>query len=193
MDHRDVGIGGESAEAAPVGDGAGLAGSQDLDGTVSAEGVHDLGGGFEGFIAHETGSISNFLELQAPNSFDTKKLEIGAGSLPMSTTETGGRFAPTAIRMRAVRRASAHPERKDFAEFLGITVPRLSNIENGFPISRDVQDRVISKLPWVSRDWLLDGNEGGLTVATLQRLAPLAAEESDRTVPRTRSRASASR
>jgi len=95
--------------------------------------------------------------------------------------------------MRAVRRASAHPERKDFAEFLGITVPRLSNIENGFPISRDVQDRVISKLPWVSRDWLLDGNEGGLTVATLQRLAPLAAEESDRTVPRTRSRASASR
>jgi transcriptional regulator with XRE-family HTH domain len=133
------------------------------------------------------------LNLQAPNSFDTKKLEIEAASLPMGTTETGGRFASTAIRMRAVRRASAYPERKDFAEFLGITIPRLSNIENGFPISRDVQDRVIAKLPWVSRDWLVDGNEGGLTVATLQRLAPLVAEESDRTVPRTRSRASGSR
>jgi hypothetical protein len=140
-----------------------------------------------------TSIISNSLNLQAPNSFDTKKFEIGAACLPMSTTETGGRFAPTAIRMRAVRRASAYPERKDFAGFLGITIPRLSNIENGFPISRDVQDRVIGKLPWVSRDWLVDGNEGGLTVATLQRLAPLVAEESDRTVPRTRSRASGSR
>jgi hypothetical protein len=111
----------------------------------------------------------------------------------MTDIETGGRFAPTAIRMRAVRRASAYPERKDFANFLGITVPRLSNVENGFPISRDVQDRVIAKLPWVSRDWLMDGSEGGLTIATLQRLAPLVAEESDRTVPRTRSRGSASR
>lgn len=95
--------------------------------------------------------------------------------------------------MRAVRRASAYPERKDFAAFLGITIPRLSNIENGFPISRDVQNRVIAKLPWVSRDWLIDGQEGGLTVATLHRLAPLVAEESDTTVPRSRSRASASR
>lgn len=137
--------------------------------------------------------ITNFLKWQSSNSFDTKKLVIEAASLPMGTTETGGRFAPTAIRMRAIRRASAYPERKDFAQFLGITIPRLSNIENGFPISRDVQDRVIAKLPWVSRDWLVDGNEGGLTVATLQRLAPLVAEESDTTIPRSRSRASASR
>jgi len=193
MDHRDIGVGGKSAEAAPVGDGAGLAGGQNLDGAIAAKGVHDLGSGGEGFIAHAPTIISNFLELQAPNSFVTKKFENEASSLTMTETETGGRFAPTAIRMRAIRRASAYPERKDFANFLGITVPRLSNIENGFPISRDVQNRVIDKMPWVSRDWLIDGSEGGLTIATLQRLAPLVAEESDRTVPRTRSRASASR
>jgi hypothetical protein len=140
-----------------------------------------------------TPAITNYLKLQAPNSFVTKDFEIRASSRSMSGTETGGRFAPTAIRMRAVRRASAYPARKDFANFLGITIPRLSNIENGFPISRDVQNRVIDKLPWVSRDWLVDGNEGGLTVATLQRLAPLVAEESDRTTPRSRSTASASR
>jgi hypothetical protein len=91
--------------------------------------------------------------------------------------------------MRAVRRASAYPSRKDFADFLGITGPRLSNIENGFPISNDVQNRVIAKMPWVSRGWLMDGDEASLTGATLQRLAPLVAEESDTTAPRSRSKA----
>lgn len=109
----------------------------------------------------------------------------------MGTQETGGRFAPTAIRMRAIRRASAYPARKDFANFLGITVPSLSNFENGFPISRGVQDRVIAKMPWVTRSWLMDGDEGSLTGVTLQRLAPLVAEESDTTLPRSRSRGSA--
>lgn len=138
-----------------------------------------------------TATNSNFLKLQAPNSFDTKKFEIEAISGSMSTPETGGRFAPTAIRMRAVRRASAYPLRKDFANFLGITVPSLSNFENGYPISRGVQDRVIAKMPWVTRSWLMDGDEGSLTGATLQRLAPLVAEESDTTLPRSRSRGSA--
>lgn len=137
--------------------------------------------------------ITNFLELQAPNSFDTKEFENGASSLTMSSPETGGRFAPTAIRMRAVRRASAYPSRKDFADFLGITIPRLSNIENGFPISRDVQNRVSAKLPWVSMDWLLYGSEGNLTTATVQRLTPLVVEESDTTLPRSRSRGAAAR
>src|SRR4030088_2855461 len=93
---------------------------------------------------------SKSLKLQGPKSFDTKYFEIEAASGLMGTQETGGRFAPTAIRMRAVRRASPYPERQAFAKFLGITVPRLSNIENGFPLSRDVQDRVIAKMPWVS-------------------------------------------
>lgn len=138
-----------------------------------------------------TSVISNSLKLQAPNSFDTKDFEFGAPSGLMATQETGGRFAPTAIRMRAVRRASIYPARKDFAKFLGITVPALSNFENGFPLSRNLQDRVIAKLPWVSRGWLVDGAEGDLTVSALQRLAPLVAEESDTTVPRSRSRGSA--
>jgi hypothetical protein len=67
-------------------------------------------------------------------------------------------------------------------------VPRLSNIENGFMLSRDVQDRVIAKLPWVSRSWLVDGDESSLTGTALQRLAPLVIEESDTTRPRSRSR-----
>ena len=136
---------------------------------------------------------SNSLNLQEPNCFDTKKIEFGASSPTMAGQETGGRFAPTAIRMRAVRRASAYPARQDFAKFLGITAPSLSNFENGFSISNAVQDRVISKMPWITRSWLMDGDEASLTGATLQRLAPLVTEESDTTTPRSRSKGSTGR
>jgi hypothetical protein len=132
--------------------------------------------------------ISNFLKPQAPNSFVTKKFEIGALSASMANKETGGRFAPTAIRMRAIRRASAYPDRKDFANQLGITLSRLSNFENGFTISIEVENRLVKNMPWVSLDWLRNGNEAGLTGAILQRLVPLVAEESDTTAPRSRSR-----
>lgn len=93
--------------------------------------------------------------------------------------------------MRAVRRASQYPDPQAFANFLGITFSRLSNIENGFNLSRDVQDRVILKLHWVTRSWLVDNDEGSMTGTALQRLAPLVAEESDTTRPRSRSRAKA--
>ncbi|RZN19489.1 hypothetical protein CWO90_35250 [Bradyrhizobium sp. Leo121] len=89
--------------------------------------------------------------------------------------------------MRAIRRASAYPTPKAFAEFLGITVTRLSNVENGLPISRMLQDIIVAKMPWISRSYLMDGDEDALTGFTLQKLAPLLAEESDTTVPRRRS------
>lgn len=111
----------------------------------------------------------------------------------MSNRETGGRFAPTAIRLRAVRRASHVPDRKFFAEFLGITLSRLSNFENGFPISGEVQAKIIEKLPWVSRSYLMDGDEKTITGVWLQRLLPLVAEESDTTLPRSRSSAKSGR
>lgn len=187
-DHCDIGVGRESLETAPIRDSAWLTRCDDFNGTIAAEGVHYLTSGFEGFEHHETPNITNFLKLQAPNSFVTKIFEIKALSRSMTGTGKGGRFAPTAIRLRAVRRASVHPERKAFAEFLGITVPRLSNIENGHPLSRDVQDRVIAKMPWIARSWLVDGDEGALTGTWLQRLLPLVAEESDTTAPRSRSR-----
>lgn len=137
--------------------------------------------------------ISNYLKLQAPKSFATKKFEFTASSVAMGGKQTGGRFAPTAIRLRAVRRASPYVTPQAFADFLGITFSRLSNIENGHPLSRDVQDRVIAKLTWVTRSWLVDNDEGSLTGTALQRLIPLVAEESDTTRPRSRSTAKAGR
>lgn len=134
-----------------------------------------------------TAIISNSLKLQAPNLLVTKIFEIGALSRSMTGTESGGRFAATAIRMRAIRRASAFPAPEAFCKFLGITRSRLSNVENGFPISRGLQEIIVKKLPWISRSYLADGHEDALTGFTLQKLAPLLAEESDTTAPRSRS------
>lgn len=138
-----------------------------------------------------TPTISNSLKLQVPNSFVTKKFEDRALFPAMTGKEQAGRFAATAIRMRAIRRASAYPTPEAFCKFLGITRSRLSNVENGFPISRQMQDMIVRKLPWVSRSYLVDGNEDALTGFTLQKLAPLLAEESDITVPRSRSKGTA--
>ncbi len=137
--------------------------------------------------------ISNLLTLQATKNIATKKLETGNIIVPMNGTETGGRFAPTAIRMRVVRRASAYPRPEDFCKFLGITRTRLSNAENGFPISTGLARIVVTKMPWISLDWLLFGKEDGLAGAVLQRLLPLVAEESDTTMPRSRSKSASGR
>lgn len=142
---------------------------------------------------HESVSTSNFLNAQATNSFVTKKFESAAVSLTMASTEKRGRFAPTAIRMRAIRRASIHPTTKAFCEFLGISPSRLSNVENGLPIGRGLQDIIIAKLPWVSRSYLMDGDADSLTGHTRQLLEPLIAEESSTTLPRSRSKAGSGR
>lgn len=141
----------------------------------------------------ETEVISNFLKLQEPNSFAAKKFDIKSLSRSMTGTETGGRFAPTAIRLRAVRRASVYPAPADFCRFLGITRSRLSMVENGSPLGRGLQDIIIAKLPWVSRSWLMDADEGSLTGTTVQRLLPLVEEESDTKRPRSRSKGRSSR
>lgn len=111
----------------------------------------------------------------------------------MTGTETGGRFAPTAIRMRAIRKSSAYPDIESFCKFLGINRSRLANVENGHPIGRLLQDIIVAKMPWISRSYLMDGSEDALTGFTLQKLLPLVAEESDTTKPRSRSKASSGR
>jgi hypothetical protein len=133
---------------------------------------------------------SNYLKLQAPNSFDTKKLEFGASSMPMSKQEKRekrDRSAGTAVRLRAIRKVSPYPTPQAFCKFLGIGTSRLSMVENGSPIGRGLQDIIIAKLPWVSRSYLMDNCEDALTGFWRQRLALAVAEESDTTRPRTRS------
>lgn len=111
----------------------------------------------------------------------------------MGRQETGGRYAATAIRMRAIRRASGHPTPEGFCNFLGISRSRLSNVENGFPIGGGLQDLIIAKMPWISRSFLVDGDEGSLTGYAGDKLAPLLAEESDTTLQRSRAKSGSGR
>jgi hypothetical protein len=135
---------------------------------------------------------SNSLKLQAPNSLDIKKFEIGAPSRPMSKKKSyrqkGGYFADTAVRVRALRRASQWPDRPMFSKNIGISEGTRANIENGLPLSNLTIDLILRKLPWISSDWLRAGREDGLSTTVVQRLAPLLAEESDTTRPRSRSK-----
>lgn len=134
--------------------------------------------------------ISNSLKLQESKSFVIKKLEVTALFQSMTAPKKGGRFSDTAIRVRAIRRASTHPTPELFCNFLGIERSRLSNVENGMPISSGLQDIIIRKMPWVKRDFLMDGDLDALTGHWRQTVEPLLAEESDTTAPRRRSRSS---
>lgn len=134
---------------------------------------------------------SDFLKLQATKSYATKIFEFRAGCGSMAgRNPKPKRYVGTAIRLRAIRRSSSHPTPQAFCKFLGIGTSRLSNSENGAPVSRMLQDMIVKKMPWISRSYLMDGDESSMSPAMLQKLAPLIAEESDTT--RSRSPRSAS-
>jgi plasmid maintenance system antidote protein VapI len=96
---------------------------------------------------------------------------LNAVHLPaMAKTETGGRNAPHAVRIRSVRFAERYPTAKAFAEAIGVQPPRLANIENGHPLSIDVAQRIVRRFPWYSLDWLYNGREDALNATTRQAL-----------------------
>lgn len=88
----------------------------------------------------------------------------------MITQETGGKSLPTAKRIRQLREAEAYPTATAFAVKLGITISRLSNLENGYPLSIDVADRLVKTVPGLSLDWLYYGKEDGLSLSLRKRL-----------------------
>lgn len=79
------------------------------------------------------------------------------------------------MRVRQVRRLAGYGQNAaGFAKFLGITPTRLSNIENGLPLSRQVAEIISQKVPGISWDWLYSGNESALPVAVQRALAAAA-------------------
>ena len=88
----------------------------------------------------------------------------------MSTPQSGGKDAPTAVRVRLVRTIERYGLQKDFADAIGITASRLANIENGFALSIDVAQKINDKFPMYTLDWLYNGKEEGLSAATRQAI-----------------------
>lgn len=51
-----------------------------------------------------------------------------------------------------------------------MTLPQLSNYENGVPLSRNAAIMLVRKVPGLTTDWLFLGREEGLSVDLRRRL-----------------------
>lgn len=91
----------------------------------------------------------------------------------MSNGKSLGFDAPHAQRLRALREVLGFENAAAFAAYLGISAPRLSNVENGLPLSKEIAFRIVERVPGITTDWLWFGNVGGLTVERWRQLEGL--------------------
>jgi transcriptional regulator with XRE-family HTH domain len=79
-------------------------------------------------------------------------------------TKTVGR------RLRHLRQALNYQYGSTFARHLGITDARWYNLENGYPLSKEVAFLLVQKVSGLSLDWLYFGRTDGLSRSLGQRL-----------------------
>jgi DNA-binding XRE family transcriptional regulator len=82
------------------------------------------------------------------------------------TTEKSG----SAMRLRLLRRALFGETNTQFAKRIGVSTQRLNNIEQGFPLSIGVANRVRAAVPGITLDWLYHGDERALPMGMLDQL-----------------------
>ena len=88
----------------------------------------------------------------------------------MAIREKGGRNSPTAQRLRLLRKAIFDDNNTAFAARVGISVQRMNNFENGFPLSLEVANRIRAVAPGITLDWLYHGDERALPLDILTKL-----------------------
>jgi hypothetical protein len=82
-----------------------------------------------------------------------------------------GRDSEQSQRLRVIQVLAKKPVDADFAKFLGITRPRLSNLFNGAPIGKDVAFRIRQQLPALSLEYIWFGEKDRLSTQTILDLA----------------------
>jgi hypothetical protein len=93
----------------------------------------------------------------------------------MAVKEKGGKWAPHAVRLRVLRCALFGDSSSAFARRLDVSVQRFNNMENGFPLSIDVANKIRSVAPGLTLDWLYHGEERAVPHDMLMRLREEAA------------------
>lgn len=88
----------------------------------------------------------------------------------MANKDPDGKNSALAQRLRAVMVAENIPTQDAFATMLGVEKKRLNNPFNGYTLSVDLAMRIRNTIPGMTRDWLYDGDEGGLPVSLRDRL-----------------------
>jgi transcriptional regulator with XRE-family HTH domain len=92
--------------------------------------------------------------------------------------ETGGRADPVARRIRLLRKALGYDTAAGFAAAIGWESNRLTNFENGLPLSKDAAITLCQRVDGLSLDWLYFGKTDALSVSLAKRLS--AAEKQER-------------
>lgn len=88
----------------------------------------------------------------------------------MAVKEKGGKWAPHAIRLRVLRCALFKEPSSGFARRLKVSPQRLGNMENGFPLSIDVANKIRLAAPGITLDWLYHGEERAVPIDMITRL-----------------------
>lgn len=88
----------------------------------------------------------------------------------MAVREKGGKWAAHAVRLRVLRAALFEENSSSFAKRLKVSVQRLSNMENGFPLSIDVANKIRTAAPGLTLDWLYHGEERAVPMEMLMKL-----------------------
>lgn len=88
----------------------------------------------------------------------------------MAVREKGGKWAAHSVRLRVLRLALFDEKSSCFAKRLKVSAQRLGNMENGFPLSIDVANKIRLAAPGITLDWLYHGEERAVPMEMLLRL-----------------------
>ncbi len=92
-------------------------------------------------------------------------------SRQMAIKAKGGKWNPVAVRLRVVRMAVFRENSRQFAKRLGLaSAQRLGNLENGFPLSIDIANKIRFAVPGMTLDWLYHGDERGMPIELVNKL-----------------------
>lgn len=81
-----------------------------------------------------------------------------------------GRNSDVAVRLRAIMLTENLATQDAFADKLEVEKKRLNNALVGYPLSIELAMKIKRAIPGITRDWLYDGDEGGLPVSLRDRL-----------------------
>lgn len=88
----------------------------------------------------------------------------------MAKKDPAGKDAELAQRLRILLVAENIPTQVEFAKKIGVEKGRLNNPFAGYSLSTDLAMRIRNHVPGITRDWLYEGDEGGLPVSLRDRL-----------------------
>jgi transcriptional regulator with XRE-family HTH domain len=86
------------------------------------------------------------------------------------------RDATVGRRLRHLRQALGYRHGNTFAHFLGVPATRWNNLENGFPLSKEVAFLLLRRVSGLSLDWLYLGRTDGLSMRLGRKLGEFTEE-----------------